>query len=942
MSRKPKQKQPKPGHGKATGRAQPALAGRGQPAAGSNAPPGRPSSGSGARRPGPAASPPLPGPAVTLQLLLDSDWHVGSGAGRQGDVDRLVQRDPDGFPFVPAKTLIGVWRDACERVALGLDNGVPGAWSGYVELLFGDQPGLAGHPRTELPPRPALLQVRPARLPEVLRQALRARPLVAEALTFVKPRVKIDGQTGQAEDEHLCFDELVRGGTPLQAAARLDLPAEWSAEQQAAAWALLLCGARFAERLGGKRRRGAGRCSLQVDGIGDAAARAWIDWVEQVGEVALPTATAAVATGRAEGLFDLAATPTPAAGGTAPWRRLRLRLRCKTPLVVPWRTVGNVVESLDHLPGTLLLGPLSRALQRATGLDLRPHIGAGELQVLAATPEVKKGCRGLPVPLALFYGKLAGGLQRGRGVVNRLVEPATAGGKDQLKGHRKGWVADDAAAAAQAGEAGEKKDQPEGRRQGRVADDAAAAAAATQVGAVGGGAALPAYATSKLAIFTHNSVEDERQRPTEETGGVYSFQALPAGTELIAELRLTRALEQSLAAARPGWWSALPSELRLGRAKKDDFGQVALEPIDDRPQDLPGHDGTEAGQQLYVWLLSDLLLRDDRLRPTVSAARLAEALCEAHGGGLSLKLREQPGLLSRITGQRRRDSWHEGWGLPRPTLAGLQGGSCFVFKVTAGALDPVRLAAIEASGLGERRAEGYGQVRLQAQWLRQPLAGMVAERHAQQQKQDERGQGQGGEAGGAAFNGLSRNDTAQDIYEYARTLEQVALEAAIRQASLRLAATADGRRSALGLEGNQPPASQLGALRERIARLPKLDPKKADGHQRAIAPVLDWLEHLKTVDSRRDKWPPEALARVTALLTKQEQVWKLLQLDEEELRRRKITKVKLDLLKALLWSEAVRALVDDCLRAHKRQRELVDGQVARWAAGDAAAPLQEA
>ena len=31
-------------------------------------------------------------------------------------------RDADGLPFVPAKTLRGIWRDACERVAYGLDS----------------------------------------------------------------------------------------------------------------------------------------------------------------------------------------------------------------------------------------------------------------------------------------------------------------------------------------------------------------------------------------------------------------------------------------------------------------------------------------------------------------------------------------------------------------------------------------------------------------------------------------------------------------------------------------------------------------------------------------------------------------------------------------------------------------------------------------------------
>ena len=56
-------------------------------------------------------------------LEMTSDWHVGSGAGRPGSQTRLVARDADELPYVPAKTLTGLWRDALERLAFGLDEG---------------------------------------------------------------------------------------------------------------------------------------------------------------------------------------------------------------------------------------------------------------------------------------------------------------------------------------------------------------------------------------------------------------------------------------------------------------------------------------------------------------------------------------------------------------------------------------------------------------------------------------------------------------------------------------------------------------------------------------------------------------------------------------------------------------------------------------------------
>jgi len=74
-----------------------------------------------------------------------SDWIVGTGEGRVGDVDATVRRDADGLPFVPAKTLIGIWRDACEQVAGWLDGSGGGApWQAWVDWIFGSQPDMAG------------------------------------------------------------------------------------------------------------------------------------------------------------------------------------------------------------------------------------------------------------------------------------------------------------------------------------------------------------------------------------------------------------------------------------------------------------------------------------------------------------------------------------------------------------------------------------------------------------------------------------------------------------------------------------------------------------------------------------------------------------------------------------------------------------------------------
>ncbi|MFM7857195.1 MAG: RAMP superfamily CRISPR-associated protein, partial [Flammeovirgaceae bacterium] len=77
----------------------------------------------------------------SLKIEMKSDWHIGSGTGIAGGIDRLVRRDKNGLPYLPAKTITGVWRDACELLAFGLDGGSEhGAWQQWVDYLFGDQP----------------------------------------------------------------------------------------------------------------------------------------------------------------------------------------------------------------------------------------------------------------------------------------------------------------------------------------------------------------------------------------------------------------------------------------------------------------------------------------------------------------------------------------------------------------------------------------------------------------------------------------------------------------------------------------------------------------------------------------------------------------------------------------------------------------------------------
>ena len=356
---------------------------------------------------------------IPVTVRFCSDWHVGQGAGRPKDLDAMVRRDSDGYPYLPAKTLVGMWRDACERVATGLDRG-NGGWSKLVVSLFGSEPKRSGTGTT--PPVPARIFPSPCRYPAAVKAQIGP-----EVLTFPKIEVRIDSGTGAAMDDHLRTAEMARAGSELEGAIEVDFDG-WNGNTREAALALLRAGLVELKRAGGKRRRGAGRVEVEaVEGLPELReALAILD------NTAPNAAGARTATSHVAKL-----------GGTSgsQWYEADLVIELHQPLVAADRTVGNVVTTRDFVPGTFLMGPVVAALPGGWQ-GLLGKVQAGELRILNAYREVADR-RGLPVPHCLFYEKGKGGLAGGGTVWNRLkTDPP---GNTQAVQHRRGYVAGDGA-----------------------------------------------------------------------------------------------------------------------------------------------------------------------------------------------------------------------------------------------------------------------------------------------------------------------------------------------------------------------------------------------------------------------------------------------------------------------------------------------------------------
>lgn len=112
----------------------------------------------------------------------------------------------------------------------------------------------------------------------------------------------------------------------------------------------------------------------------------------------------------------------------------------------------------------------------------------------------------------------------------------------------------------------------------------------------------------------------------------------------------------------------------------------------------------ENGTFFVVLLLSDAVLRAEDWAPTV---RLEAAMLGTAGAGAT--------LLRCYATADYRGGWNTGWRLPKDTELVARRGSVYVYHVPKEAKTegwPDALRALEERGVGERRAEGSGQVRV--------------------------------------------------------------------------------------------------------------------------------------------------------------------------------------------------------------------------------------
>lgn len=341
----------------------------------------------------------------------------------------------------------------------------------------------------------------------------------------------------------------------------------------------------------------------------------------------------------------------------------------------------NSSRSFDFVPGSQVRGLLIHRHREAAGVPADNLLGnamaqrrffSGATRFLHAYPLLPDERRALPTPLAL---------RRPKGASSKLgyeaLNLAHADGRARL---------DEAEPTAQFKPLGEPF-----------------------CGPAGSDGLLTLSPDHVIAIHIQRNRAYGRAR--REDGAVFRYDALAAGQwfagAVLCDEDADAAAIETLLATDPTAW--------VGRSRSAQYGQVRFDRIETVQEWHEVRSGrVAAGEPLVMLLLSDLLLRDHRGR------EIAVPDDGALSATLGLPVEHVP--EASFTAITLAGSFNATARLPGVQRYAMLAGSVVTLRLREEvAADTLarRLAAATWSGLGERRAEGYGRVTFN--WLQEPV-----------------------------------------------------------------------------------------------------------------------------------------------------------------------------------------------------------------------------
>ena len=373
------------------------------------------------------------------------------------------------------------------------------------------------------------------------------------------------------------------------------------------------------------------------------------------------------------------------------------------------------------------------------------------------------------------------------------------------------------------------------------------------------------------AAFTHNTVSDAAQTPTSDVGGVYTYEALAAGQIFRSELWIRDGEQFRLDGERVG-------EARVGRATSAGYGHVRLRVLDEPGDERPVQSTDDVA---LLYFESDCLLPpaaspQAALEQEFERRRIAARVC---GGDI------------RIT---RNEGWIGAWNLPRPSFVCIEAGSAVRLDVSQGT---EKLDGCAEEGLGLRRGEGYGAVR-----IGDPVvAAAIVEKDVEDGSDPNTPEADNVDN----WSDPDAPDPDAQEREYLKLAEDAWLRKAIRDA-----AELVDRNNQLKWTDSSPNMSQLGSLRAVMGEF-------AD--QTAAGNAAHYLERMRS----SDKWPGQAVEELQSLFKAPGTVWDILDLAlDDMLAIGSVEEIQDGNSAYSLY--AIRCVLAAAMRAHKRALEQGD------------------
>lgn len=138
---------------------------------------------------------------IQIQANFHSYWHIGTGRGSGYYIDSLVERDADGLPYVPGKTLKGLMRDAFYKLY---------KWDHIEEFLLEQLFGKRGHATDETrnDTSQGLLRFSSLELPEKAFLGQDSQKDLKQHLFQTLSSTALNEETGVAKDKSLRMIEV--------------------------------------------------------------------------------------------------------------------------------------------------------------------------------------------------------------------------------------------------------------------------------------------------------------------------------------------------------------------------------------------------------------------------------------------------------------------------------------------------------------------------------------------------------------------------------------------------------------------------------------------------------------------------------------------------------------------------------------------------------------